>query len=507
MVNLLSSKCFIPCLNALHGFIPTNHTSLHSLATNSRFLNSFLSILLLDTSIVVDCLLGLIQRQIRNEKDKREIIHFWIEILCESTNCIFLKYSSSWFGSSSRGLRQLVHIINELVAFVFHDDNLITSLIEVFAGHLGAMECVKSSNGISRLLPWSSGPKKCDWTTPFHYLLDKEPDKVWLAYLLIKADSLRMEKIWESVVVEMGSNMDITGETAIRSICERFCYSPIPINILPINAWAKLITDTPIDHNLMPLHFYNFFSCFFANSTSGGSCGLRLVPNNLLQSLRMKIDLIIQDHVSILTEKPNDPNSTPQSSDELFNLKQKIKFYRASLLWLQDLHLHDAFIDIEHLPNQYQIDILKNVMNSTESYFRTFVDYNKVLQDCEFYSDLWISVKTMKCELQPYQAVDEIEKEITEYKSKSSPPPDEQIPSIKFYDIDLIDSLKSNPSSLLNYINFNIKVILDEKNNFDGRSLKIHNLSIHLMNTIASLYENTKKEVRNIDRQSIIKNL
>lgn len=459
-------------------------------------MNSFLSILLLDTSEVVDCLIGLIQSQIRNEKDKREIIHFWIELLCESTNSVFLKYSSSWLGTSSRGLRQLVHIINELVAYVFHDDDLMTSLVEVFAGHLSAMECVKApSNTILRLLPWSSGPKKCDWTTPFHYLREKEPDKIWLAYLLIKADSLRMEKIWESIVVEMGSNMDISSEVAIRSICERFCHSPIPIDLLPINAWAKLIIDTPLDHTLMPLHFYNFFSCFFANSTSGGSCGLRLVPNSLLQSLRSKIDLIIQDHVKLLTEKPSESTKVPQTSSELYVLNQKIKFYRASLLWLQDLHLHDAFIDIEHLPGQYQIDMLKNVMNNTEGFFRALVDEQTILNNCKFFSNLWISVKTMNCESQTQKFIDESKENIPELNDKPLPPPDEKIPNIMFYDIDLIDSLEHNPMSLLNYINFNIKVILEEKSLFDAKSQKLHSLSVHLVDLISNLYEHVKKEV------------
>jgi len=85
----------------------------------------------------------------------------------------------------------------------------------------------------------------------------------FFVWLLIKSDSLRMEKIWESILIEMRQSVDLQIETVIRLVCTSFNKPLIPVKLLPINSWSKLALDVENDHPLVPLIWYNFFVCFF----------------------------------------------------------------------------------------------------------------------------------------------------------------------------------------------------------------------------------------------------
>lgn len=354
---------------------------------------------MLDTPQVVDSLIGSIKKQIEDDRDKKELAIFWIKLLCELAHLVFQKYSASWFVSSPRGLQQLVHIFDQIISFLFVDNPLLEVVIDTFSQHMPDIQNTKQpQQGVSRWIPWTGSNKKCDWTTPFHYFWDKFPDKIWFTFLVTKADSFRMSKIWESIVNEMSTNIDMPAEIAIRKICERFYRTPIPLTFLPINEWARIILQSPPSHPLLPFLWFNFFSDFFANSPTGGSSGLRLVPEILMKRLKAKLDLFIDYHHKTLTQPKK--NFEPEiSSKEIHFHTEMIKFYRAAILWLQDFHLHDAFVDVDHLTPQYQVEMLKFVMNSVDTMFRNFVDLEKITELSSYYTKWFHELKNINTEL------------------------------------------------------------------------------------------------------------
>ena len=394
IIHLASSRCYIQSLNILHHFIPLHASRLESLKNNSKFVSSFYQLVMSDESLLLNFLIGLIKQQIDTSEDKKEIILFWIGIFCEITLLTFKQYSSSWFIASSKGLEQIVYLINEVVAYVFLDDDLMTSVVNFFGQKLNEMQIVKmTSNSISNWFTFNSNAKKLDFITPFHFLWERYSDKIWLAWLLIKSDSQRLEKLWEAILIEMRQSVDPQVDNVIKSVCKSFNRSIIPSKLLPINSWSKLALDVENDHPLVPLIWYNFFLCFFSNPTCGGSFGLRFVSESVIIKLKTKLNLLIDYHHKIWSD--NQSSNRNEDSEINSNL---IKYYRASLLWLQDLHLHDPFVDVDHLPEQYSTELLKCVMNGLESKYRSFVNDSKIFKSYLRYIQSWADVKTLKIE-------------------------------------------------------------------------------------------------------------
>ncbi|XP_015788920.1 ectopic P granules protein 5 homolog [Tetranychus urticae] len=500
IIYLLNYKCYIPCIRILECLLPVYKSKLNDLATNAKFVSTFYQLLMLDTSRVVDCLIGVIKKQIEGERDKKELTIFWIKLLCELAHLVFQKYSASWFVASPRGLQQLVNIFDQISSFIFLDDFLMETVIDTFAQHMPDLQNTKQpQQGVSRWIPWTSNNKKCDWTTPFHYFWEKFPDKIWFAFLVAQADSLRMEKIWESIVNELSTNIDMFADFAIKSICDRFYRTPIPIALLPINEWAKTIIDCPPSHPLLPFLWFNFFSNFFANSPTGGSCGLRLVPENLLKRLKTKLDVLIDYHHKTLTEPRKDFAAGMSEKDNHFHTEM-VKFYRAAILWLQDYHLHDAFVDVDHLTPQYQVEMLKFVMNSIDTTFKSFVDESKIEDQAAYFVKWLYDLKNINKDVFTENISrddpNNIDETLSRLKIEKVGPPEEKIPNIMFYDIESIEFLKRTPGAVMKYLRDNIRTIMEEKSYFDNRTQRLYNLSVSLVDAINNLYQNCKKETQ-----------
>lgn len=362
---LMSTKNSMQSLALLAWFIPFNLSSARAIFTDAKFISALNTLLLSEQNELLDRLVGIIRLQLDTFRNERaDILSLWINLLYEVARLVIKQWSSSsWFLASSKGLKQVVYLLDHIIEMSKDDEKLHSLLITFFQKPYDeAFAKLIAGSSLFSWLPWVSSTK-CEWITPFHVLQQKFPQHVWLSWLLIKSDTVKMEKIWEDLVKELNANLEATCETAIKPVCAKHGVDQIPAALLPINAWTKQILDVPIEHPLMPFLCYNFFLNFFSSSEFAGSVGLRLVSDSTLHSLKTKICALADHHFKLYSDEQDIKVKTFHAMNS--------KLYRAFSVWLGDSQLHDAFVDVVHLAPQYYTEILKGrfVARHRRNYF------------------------------------------------------------------------------------------------------------------------------------------
>jgi hypothetical protein len=216
---LLSNQHNIPVLHILYCFIPFHIKQYKVLLSNSKFITS-LSIMFAELNKEV---VGLISHQLTKIEDKQnklKLLICWTELLFEVIGSILKSYTSSWFSSSLSKLQQIAFIFDKIAIFVYLDEKLRNSYIQYLSENpydIHSWKLPNTSNWFSSLLNWSSGStKKCEWVTPLHLIQRQNQSYIWLGWLLIESDSLRMDKIWDDIVLEISVNSNYNMEIVIK---------------------------------------------------------------------------------------------------------------------------------------------------------------------------------------------------------------------------------------------------------------------------------------------------
>ncbi|RWS25873.1 ectopic P granules protein 5-like protein, partial [Leptotrombidium deliense] len=497
--SLITSKNHIPALDILHWFIPFYVDKLEEIMNDAKFVGSLNQLLLSEENGILDKVIGLIESQLKtNIEIKKKLIIFWINILCEISGSVLKQYSSSWFIASSKGLQQVVHLLDGILMLIFGDDtftNLVTDLLIQKTGEMQSLKLPSTGSWFS----WGSNAKKSEWISPLHFLSQKFPDKVWFASALIKSDVIKTEKIWEEILIEMNNNLDMNVETALKNVCTRLLMPVIPMNVLPICAWAKLVLDSSPNHVLLPLIWYNFFTCFFASVGTGASMGLRIIGETLCKKLKLKLHSLIEHFHSLWSKCAEGGDS-----DNDVPLPNMTRLYRALLSWLEDTHLHDAFVDIERLPAQYCGELLKSVMDNSDSLMKNYINEMSLENEITTYFDAWNLVKHLKLEkVADAKAMPNLGNRLKQKNSRSKYlftefanfgdmrpylPPEYKCTNIKVQQIDDTEILNCKSETILSLLQQHIRLILEE-----NKLAKLSNLSHSLIELITNNYDNVRK--------------
>ena len=301
--HLLRNKIYVPALKVLEFFIPLHINNLEAISNHVKFNMLFNQLLISEETHIYDRLVGVIRNQLQahqSSADKsNQLISFWINFICNQTTTIMKQNQNSWFINSNRGLQNVCYVLDQLILNVFANDELRRTVIDLISVKSSEMQTLKipQSNALTSWLSLNNSNKRDDWTTPLHCLYEKYNQNVYFSFILIKADYLKIEKLWEEILFQMAINTNLTIDQVLRNVCTNFNVSCLPLNFLPVNAWAKLAIECPQDHPLMALILFNFFVTFFSSSNNGGSLGLRTISKVLLRNVKTKINQLA-DHYS-----------------------------------------------------------------------------------------------------------------------------------------------------------------------------------------------------------------
>ena len=399
LVQLMNGKNFVQSLSILSWFIPLNIDSLETvMLQNGKFIAAFNALLVSGDNEMPDRILGLIRRQLENHSEtKVKILSFWTDLLHEVATLVVKVWSKSWFLASNKGLVQVVYLLDNLVQLTHHDDCLHSTLLESlmmrpFDAHFAKQ---MSSAGLFSWIPFNSNNplKKCEWISPMHVLQQKFPDKTWFSWIIVKGDVVKMNDIWHEILLELNSNFELTPDIVVKNVCGSRQLTPIPSTILPINAFGELVLNTQMDHPLLPVITFGFFRCFFS-STSEGSLGYRFLSDVMMKALKIKMSQMADYHHKQWSVS-HEPLLVNHHSDNT-------KLYRAFSLWLEEQHLHDAFVDCTQLPAHFCVDILKAAMEgANESVIMNYVDHSKSFEREEHLLKLWLDVKEYDANVYP----------------------------------------------------------------------------------------------------------
>lgn len=309
---------------------------------------------------------SLIQCQFQHLKQYRQIqlSNFYIRVLLEVATNIDKQLSSSWFSNSEHSLEKIACILDYLAKFNFTTQRL--EIIRKFydcsysvqsnkssgasgSGWFGSLFTANSSNANST---------RREFLTMLHLLSQKFKKYTWLRWITTECDALRLEKIWEDLVLYLSTNDGVNLDSAIKKVCPHVNASILK-STLPIHSWLEQIFDiveSDWSHPLCPLILYNFFLNYFSNSLNGVSVGHKLVPQETLNELKTKLDALHKRH------SYKHLNHTPPSAVKQNSLAQ---LYRAYRLWLDDPSLQDAYIDMDKLGHDYLVSLLKAVLESS----------------------------------------------------------------------------------------------------------------------------------------------
>lgn len=503
LISLVNSKNYIQFLSILSCFVPLNIDQSEVIIKSKKFISCFVHLILWDQNKVLDRLLGLIKKQLETHSEaKIKILSFWTNLFYD-TICFSLKQSSSWFSLSllkghQQTLQQkVVHLLDSLMGVTFDDEDLQNYLVKFISDKPFDELFFKqiSSSGLLSFLSFGSSQssKSCEWITPFHVLQVKFPDKHWLRCLIIKSDMIKMDQYWMDIVSEMNVNFEISDEDVIKRICSKRSVGLIPLDLLPINSWAKLIIDIPVDHTHVPIICYNFFKCFFSSSSHSGSVGLRFIhERNCIKSLKTKISKMVDYQYSLWSTVASGP---------LVNFhSETTKLYRAFLKWLDDPHLHDPFVDLLRLPAQYYVDVLQKVMEEeNEGAVSPFINRSLVIEREDSFKNLWREVKEYtvdKNNASNPNSKSQSEPDATEDEDRPKPCPTIRVESIESFIRVTSDEIRnSNKSALASLIQHNIRCIMDDTKYFDSRLQKLHEVNKSLVSSIPEKYKNTSKDI------------
>ena len=501
LISLVTSKNYIQFLSVLSCFVPLNIDQSEIILKNKKFISSFIHLILWDQNKVSDRLLGLIKKQLETHSEaKIKILSFWINLLFD-TICFALKQSSSWFSLSLRSHPQtvqqkMVYLLDGLISLTYDDEDLQNFMVK-FASEKPFDELFFkqiSSSGLFSFLPFgSSQSKSCDWITPFHVMQMKYPDKFWLRCLVIKSDTMKMDQYWMDIVAEMNVNFEILDTDVVKRICNKNNVSLIPLDLVPLNAWAKVIIDVPVDHTHLPLFCYNFFKCFFSSSSHSGSVGHRFIQEELLKSLKVKISKMVDFQYSLWSTVASGPMVNFHS--------ETTKLYRAFLKWLDDPHLHDPFVDLQRLPPQYLADVLQKIMEEeNEQSISNFINKALVVERGQQFKELWMAIKEYSI---PWNNMigksplkDKMATSASEEEDSPKPCPRIKVDSVESFMRVTSDEMRnSNKSALASLIQHNIRCIIDDTKYFEGLLEKLSRVNKSLIQLMPEKYKNTSKDL------------
>lgn len=349
--SLMAMKCLTIChLNDLSDVMVKDH----------RCLEYFITII--TSNFDVTRLASLLITQMQHLKQYRQLqlSQFYVTILLEVANVMIKQQSSSWFSSDEISLDKIACLLDYIVRFNFPTQRL--EIIHKF------YDCSYSVQGCKTTSGWfgslfatnsiNSNSTRREFLTLLHVLTQKFKKYTWFRWVTAECDSLRLEKIWEDIVINLSSSEEATLDSAIKKVCPQI-NSSILKSILPIYSWLNQIFDiveSDLSHPLCPLIWYNFFLNYFTNSLNGVSVGLKLIPQETLIKLMTRLDSLFNYHLY------KHRNWTSASTFQQNSLAQLYKAYR---LWLQDSSLQDAYVDIDRLRDDYLVPVLKAVMESS----------------------------------------------------------------------------------------------------------------------------------------------
>lgn len=309
---------------------------------------------------------SLIQCQFQQLKQYRQIqlTNFYIRALLEVATNIDKQISSSWFSKGEHSLEKVACTLDYITKFNFTTQRL--EIIRKFYDCSYSVQSNKSSSGSGS--SWlgslfmanssNSNSTRREFLTMLHLLSQKFKKYSWLRWITTECDSLRLEKIWEDLVLYLSTNDGVNLDSAIKRVCPHV-NATILKSILPIYSWLEQLFDlveSDWSHPLCPLILYNFFLNYFANSLNGVSVGHKLVPQETLSELKTKLDALYKRH------SYKHLNLAPLEAVQQNSLA---KLYRAYRLWLDDSSLQDAYVDIDKLGHDYLVSLLKAVMESS----------------------------------------------------------------------------------------------------------------------------------------------
>lgn len=391
--HLLLNRIYVPALQLLSWFIPFHLKNSEMILSNVKLQTVLNQMISLEDDTIGHRLLGIIRLQFNRHLDQQEqLLNFWTFLLCEQASIILRQASNAWFIGQLKGLRQIVSLLNNIAIFTFRNEKLFNQLVELLSVKSSEMQSLKlpASGMLGNLLTIAAAPKKCDWITPMHYLYERCSDQTWFAYLLIKSDYLKIEKLWDEIQIELSLHSEYKIDKVTKTVCANYNVTMLPFPLLPVNAWMQLVLETPDEHPLMPLIWYNFFSYFFASPGPGGSLGLRCVIPELLKKGKAKLATMIDHYHRLWSSHISNPmHSDGKENDYIESL---LKLYRAYALWIDDTHLHDAYVDVEHLEARYMSEHFKQVLIGNEAPFRAYLDYRLMDQQLQTADKSWQEV-------------------------------------------------------------------------------------------------------------------
>jgi len=491
--HLMRNKIYVPALKIIEFFIPLHIRNLENISNHPKFNALFNQLLISEENYIYDRIVGLIRDQLNANKDKPEqsnnLISFWINFMCNQTTIIMKQNQNSWFINSNRGLHHVCYVLDQLILNVFRNEELRKTVIDLVSVKSSEMQALKipQSNSLTSWLPLNNMNKKSDdWTTPLHCFYEKYNQNIYFSFILIKADYLKIEKLWEEILFQMAINTSQTIDQVLKNVCNNFNVSQLPYNFLPVNAWAKLAIDCPNDHPLMSLILFNFFVSFFSSSNNGGSLGLRTVSKVLLRNVKTKINQLTDIHSKQMMKSIANEQESP-------NDVKLSHLYKAFQLWIEDNHLHDAFVDLNHLPPDYMVDFLRTVFTNNTHIIDKYVDNKLIDNQIQKAYKWWLEVSYLKTDqvliddqeiikkeqILKFSKIEKLEMPVYKEKNKRK----ELWIDFKNKEVDvIIDILKSK-----------IECVMEETRLFDQKLDKLAMLNVNFLSALTELHKNVPK--------------
>ncbi|KAG9509720.1 Ectopic P granules protein 5-like protein, partial [Fragariocoptes setiger] len=320
-----------------------------------------------------------------------QLMRGYTKILIEVTAQILRQTSSLWFDNWSHCLDKIACLFDHMVRFNFPVQR--QQFIRILCDVSYSIQNWKfpPTGWLSTLISsgtYANSASRKEFVTLLHVLTQRNQNLVWLHWAVVECDTIRLEKIWEDIVTNLSSMPEATIESSIRKVCPQYNQQLIR-DSLPINSWIALaleINEIDVGHELSPLIWYNFFLNYFANSLNGSSVGLKIVPADIIQQLKCRLDALFNYHYRQWTIRG--------SSD---SHSQLAKLYKAFMLWLQDKTLQDAYVDLEHLGPNYLVPLLKSIMASSDSAWLPYVDLQKIQDKNTSMSASWSQINFLQC--------------------------------------------------------------------------------------------------------------
>lgn len=386
--TMANSGHLTPSLMAMKYLIICHLNDLSTtIAKDSRCLDYFTA--LINSNFDATRLASLIITQMQNLKQYRQLqlSQFYITILLEVAVVIFKELSSSWFSGGEFKLEKIACLLDYIVKFNFSTQRL--EIVRKFYDCSYSIQNCKASSGwlgsFFAANPSNTSSSRREFMTTAHVLAHKYKKFSWLRWVITECDTLRLEKIWEDIVLYLSTNEDANLDAAIKKVCPQINPTVLKAAI-PIYSWIDQIFDIvecDLSHPLCPLIWYNFFLNYFSNSLNGVSVGLKLVPQETQTKLLTRLDSLFNYHLYKHRNWSSPSNMTQNSLAQL---------YRAFRLWLQDISLQDAYVDMDRLREDYLVPLLKAIMeSSTEDSCLQYIDVNSIEKQNRNLSQIWVT--------------------------------------------------------------------------------------------------------------------